>query len=516
MTLHMHLFDRDAILDYRIKQKLRETVMREDTKEYKPNLVKQNGVVMESTLTREGFAKVAKNPFKLDIDMLQRYYEPIKLNLLKGIRKAVASNKLTDKYLSDEANYETIVKYVLDHYMIDNTYNLEKNVSDSRGRSIYQALKRVGNPITAKDFRALLVVPTPMYLSKNNTKALNDIYYFIAELTGSKATTEQGKIDDGCKAFTNRELPVLDLTNEDDRDELHELIWLERIYNRLDALFASKLPGVLWEIPLEIDCSMSVNQIVGALTNDKRLLTRTNVIGDTIRDPWHVEGVRRLAIKKVGTPTFYGSSESAISLLKKANITPCKTELALIKKEFTEGGLAITKAFKDAIIKNYNAHTPIIPMKIWNETFDLEVSKWRASGSKIVVTEAFDSKSNKYKRSFTHKVNYIPDYKHQKLFFATCLVHNLDSQAINWIAVNLNAWCITIHDALIALPGVCGRARELYAVRLKAINNDRNSIIMNFRKSIGATDTKSDVAFYKLYNRVEQADDVKFNPHCMK
>ena len=43
---------------------------------------------------------------------------------------------------------------------------------------------------------------------------------------------------------------------------------------------------------------------MGALTNDKRLLESTNVIGDILTDPWNVEGVRRNAIKAAGTPVL--------------------------------------------------------------------------------------------------------------------------------------------------------------------------------------------------------------------
>jgi len=43
---------------------------------------------------------------------------------------------------------------------------------------------------------------------------------------------------------------------------------------------------------------------VGALTNDKRLLESTNVVGDTLSDPWHIDGVRRLTAKSIGTPVL--------------------------------------------------------------------------------------------------------------------------------------------------------------------------------------------------------------------
>jgi hypothetical protein len=62
---------------------------------------------------------------------------------------------------------------------------------------------------------------------------------------------------------------------------------------------------VYWNIPLEIDATMSLAQVVGVLTNDARLLDRTNVINETtLLDAWHVEGVPRLHTKTVGTPVL--------------------------------------------------------------------------------------------------------------------------------------------------------------------------------------------------------------------
>lgn len=45
-------------------------------------------------------------------------------------------------------------------------------------------------------------------------------------------------------------------------------------------------------------------QVVGALTNDQRILESTCVIGDKLSDPWYIDGVRRVTAKAVGTPTL--------------------------------------------------------------------------------------------------------------------------------------------------------------------------------------------------------------------
>lgn len=518
LEFNVSKIDKEALTAYRIRNKLRKFLMREDVKDYAPNMVKVLGKVKETGLVRQGFAKVAKNSFRYDIDALQRYYEPIKANLVKTITKAKEKGYIKEKYLVDEANYETIIKYCLDHYMIDNKYNLEANISDSRGRSIYKALKRIGNPITSKDFRALLVMPS-IYVHRDNADQMNDIYYFIAELIGSKALTEADKIQDGIKYYSRYELPELELTTEHGQTDMHELIWLDRIYTKLDALYARKVPFIEWDIPLEVDASMSIAQVVGALTNESRLLERTNVIGSILSDPWFIEGVNRLTAKTVGTPTFYGSSQSATSLIRSKGLAINPDEIKAIRKEFSTGGLAIMKQFKDAIIKNYNVHAPIIPMKIWNDNFDVYVNKFKPAGAKLVVTEAWTGlgKGKGFKRSFTHQPVMVPDYSRMKLFWATCLIHNLDSQLVNKIPQQLpNDWMLTIHDAVIAGPGVCKRVRNQYAIGLKEVNKNRNIILNDFKRSIGATTVKADVAFYKLHEATQQAEDIAFNASAMK
>ena len=297
------LLDSKELINYRFNKKMSKFLMRENTELKASNLVKVNKTIVETGLNRPGFAKAAKNPFRYDIDMLMQYFTPIKQNIIKSMTKAAEKGTLNDEYFVDPANYEEVATYCLTQYCVDNTYNLEYNISDQRGRSIYNASKRVGNPIASKDFRALLVAPA-ILVHRANKEQMGDIYYFIAELLGSKATTERSKIAQGMKWYRERKLPKLDLDTEHDRSELHELIWLTRIYDRLTELYSKATPFIRWDIPLEIDASMSIAQIVGALTNEKRLLERTNAIGSTLSDPWYIDGVRRLAAKAVGTPVL--------------------------------------------------------------------------------------------------------------------------------------------------------------------------------------------------------------------
>ena len=95
-------------------------------------------------------------------------------------------------------------------------------------------------------------------------------------------------------------------------------------------------------------------------------------------------------------------------------------------------------------------------------------------------------------------------------------MHNLDSQIMNRVALNLDQWMLTIHDAVITAPGTAYQVRELYAKLLKEVNTNRHTILANYRKSIGATTLKTDIAFMKLHKAVQQADDVEFNASAMK
>lgn len=544
LEFNTSLINDDEFKEWRVQSRLKAMVMRLDKTNYPSNLVKVNGKETETGIDRKGFANVAKKEFQLDTETIIKYRRPIIQNLIKSIKIGIEQGKIKDKFFQDKANYRLIVNKAIEYYLANpkQRYNLEKNVSDQRGRSIYKALKRIGNPTSSKDFRALLVVPKEYRItitagSELAKTQIEDIMYFIGELTGSKAVTPRGKYLAGSKAYRTRHLPKLDLKSEEDRKDLHELIWLERIYAKLDTFY--KENTVIWDIPLEIDASMSMAQIVGALTNDKRLLESTNVIGDTLSDPWHIDGVRRNAGKAVGTPVFYGSSQSAMGLIsakkqlfeqillaENPNVSEeeylkarakSKKEIQLIRKEFNSGRFAIMKQFKDLFIKNYSVEKPVIPVKLYNESFSIHVNKFTTVGSELIVTEAYDTKSGKFKRSFTNEPILIPDYKRMKLFWATCAIHGIDSQIMNKLAEDyMHMWMLTIHDAIICLPGDASILRKAYAGELKDVNINRTRIIKDFRESVGATSTKADVDYYKLCKAVVEAPDVPYQATAMK
>ena len=496
----------EEINEYKIDWNMEKYLLKLDTEIYPDNLVKTHSGIKPTGIRRAGFAKVAKNQFKFDRVLLAKYREPIILDLIKSIEQSIEKGKIKDKFFCNPSNYTKIVGLCVDYYINnDKSFNLEKNVSDQRGRAIFQALRRIFNPITSKNARALLVASDSVVVTPKSVLELDDIYYFIAELAGtkSKKPTESSKIFAGKVAYKTRRLHKLDLSVSDDRDNLHENIWLERIYDMLDTVYSSG--SVQWNIPLEVDASQSIAQFVGALTNEIRLMERTNMVGDTLSDPWRCNGVPRLSVKFVGTPRFYGSSASASKLLRSRKVAPVQSHISAINKMFATGSFSIMAKMKDCIVSNYTNHKPVIDIKIWNETFKVECSRMKAIDAKIIVTEAWNSTKKKFTKSITREPIYVPDYEYFSLYWQTCIIHNLDSQVMNKIALAMDEWMLTIHDAIIALPGTCGRARGLYANQLQQINANRFSIMRDYRESIGATSIKADMDFMDLYNMVHQA-----------
>ena len=197
---------------------------------------------------------------------------------------------------------------------------------------------------------------------------------FIAELTGSFVAgsgNKEDKIKCGEQDYREGNVHVLDLSTEDGRKDLHENMWLERLYNELDLYFdifvgdkqlraialnvgTYREAGFKWSVPLELDASASLLQYMGVLLNDKRLMEMTNVIGDTLEDPWKLEGMSRLMLKTAATPMLYGSSQTPSDLWRKAKLEFTAADIELYGKEMANGPFGLVNMFKDFIINNFH------------------------------------------------------------------------------------------------------------------------------------------------------------------
>jgi len=409
-----------ATVEYRRQAKLTKYMPRREVLAQPTNLTKAPSGTKDNGLVRKGFATSAVVDYTYDTVMLEKYYDTILANTIKSMQK-IASKY--DYVMDDTSGYAVISELVLEEILVnpERKYNLECNVSDQRGRAIYGALKRVFNPIGYKDARALISFTEGQTITLDSRDALDSIYGFIAELLGLKRQRYSTRILAGMIAYKRRELPPINLDTEEGRKELHEHIWLERIYDKLDEL--NEVGTVVWDIPIEVDATMSLAQVLACITNDKRLMQKTNMIErDDIQDAWHIDGVRRVSAK-TQVATFYGSSASVASLLKSNNIEVDKDEVRAIRKEFNRGAFAVIKAFKDAVIKFSDVQTPIYKVKGWNEEYIVEVNKSKVVASDLKPYMVWNPAKKRTKTFFMHKPIRVPDYDAFRTYFATGLTY---------------------------------------------------------------------------------------------
>ena len=116
-----------------------------------------NGKTVDTGLVREGFAQAGNSAFTYDQEVMFEYKDVIQANLTKSMDKIA---ELCPNLRHDQASYDTISVDILDYYLESNaTYTRGNNYNDSRGRAISSCLSKVGNPISSKDFRSLIVIP---------------------------------------------------------------------------------------------------------------------------------------------------------------------------------------------------------------------------------------------------------------------------------------------------------------------------------------------------------------------
>lgn len=337
------------------------------------------------------------------------------------------------------------------------------------------------------------------------------VFLFIAELTGSfipGTGTMQDKIDCGADDYVTNDLPEMDLSDEEDRKDLHELVWLERLYDELDEYFEVPLSSdkcmvrklsvdteayredtYKWTVPVECDASASMLQYEGILLNDKRLMEMTNVIGDTLEDPWKLEGMSRAMLKKAATPMLYGSAKACHELWQDANMPYTPEDVALYTKEMADGPFGVANLLKEFIINNANPKAEM-QVKIWNDTFSVSCNRFRSVGEKTKAYKIWDSIDKQYNIVLHTDTKKVPDLEQFRRYFMTLLVHNLDSQVANTVIGKVKdkyGWGIPIHDAFLVSPAAAADVRRWYAEELEKIYANRKEILTNYFKSIGIT-----------------------------
>lgn len=337
----------------------------------------------------------------------------------------------------------------------------------------------------------------------------NAIFLFIAELTGSfEAGT--GTVDDKLKCgqqdYINQHLHDLDLTKEEDRKEVHQNVWLERLYNELDCYFelpkgnkvcralaldigAYRTSSYQWSVPIELDASASVCQFLGVLLGDKRLMEMTNVIGDTLQDPWKLDGIPRSMLKTAATPMLYASSKSCSELWRDAKIDFTPEHVALYNKEMSEGAFGLANMFKEFLVNNCQPK-PVMDVHVGSDEFTVYCNRFRNVGEKTKAYKIWDSVDERYNIVLHTDTKKVPDLEQFRRFWPTCLVHNLDSQVMNNVVnkvMNKYGWGIPVHDAILISPAAADDVRQWYAEELEGIYENRSTILQNFFTSIGIT-----------------------------
>ena len=463
-------------LKYRLKK----------TKSMLNNIVQINGKHIPTGLIRDGFKKAGNNPFKYDTRYIKKYLNEIAFNLKKGLEGS-----------TKDVTYQEIIEELINYYSVDgSTYTLGNCIIDSRGRSIFQCAKKIFNPVSSKDARALLIIES----QKLTSSAFKAIYAAISELLGYRGKNYEDKVSYGQAMYVTRELPSIeDMYTSKNYDKLHERIWLERIYENLDTYETTG-----WYVPIELDALASQIQLVAVLTNDHTYMDGTNLIGEDFSDIWTVDYCSRTHVKKALTPKLYGSSRNPRELWDKNHLEYTQKQVNAITKDLAIGKFANANKFKDFIIDNVQPQTKMT-VHIWNEVFQIECNRFKWEETTQVEYNIYATQQSKIKR-VVRTVNLVPDTNQFKRYFQTLLLHNLDSQIANYICEHMT-WVLPNHDAFTVHPNDADWVRKLYVEKITQVYKNRKTILKDYLDSIGID---------KTYEDKDEEEVEEFSGYCLK
>lgn len=357
---------------------------------------------------------------------------------------------------------------------------------------------------------------------------------FIAELNGYGKGTTDGKFRFGLSCYANRTLHSIDLNTDNGRAELHENIWLERLYNELDqvhdvrtseervlAIMVEEVSdSIQWTVPIEVDATSSMLQYMGALLGSKTLLTMTNCIVENaeLDDAWGVvEDTPRLAVKTIMTPRLYGSSVNALELLQGESKLEGHDLSGYATKVMSSPAYGLADAFKEFILRH------VVPkeemqLHVWDEQFRVKCNHFRQIGEYTKYYKAYDTTEGKEKVFRNVHTKKVPDLKQFVRYFVTALIHNLDAQVANTVTDKVfekYGWVIPIHDAFVIPPQAANDCKNWYAEELTKIYQDRKAILTNYFNSIGIS-RKASTEWANLMKRVDKVEDFVCSPYALK
>lgn len=257
---------------------------------------------------------------------------------------------------------------------------------------------------------------------------------------------------------------------------------------------------------------------MGILLGDKRLMEMTNVIGDTLEDPWKLEGMPRKMLKTAATPMLYGSSQTCHELWQDSSISYTAEDIELYSKEMADGAFGVANLLKEFIINNADPKTEM-NVKIWNEMFSISCNRFRNVGEKTRAYKIWDSIDEQYNIVLHTDTKRVPDLEQFRRYFMTLLVHNLDSQVANTVigkVMDKYGWGIPIHDAFLVSPAAAADVRKWYTEELGKIYMDRNQILTDYFQSIGITGAAIS-QWNTLKSKIVPADTwININPMALK
>ena len=513
-------------------------------------------------LKRPGFQYSAETPYSFDVEMMTKYRDIIinnaNLNMLDTMKKY-------PHLIEDVANYKVTTNSVINEIILaDDEYYLGDVTNDSRGRVNYKTASKIFNVIGYKDARAVIKYD-PVSITG---KKLSHIFKFIGELTGSKEMGTLREID-GISAYFNRVEIELDFNDPKDCKELHEKMWLERLYIQLDALFSAdacdddtannaflrlitrtKLEAVangtgstqieLYQdmrsfvseykvmfhnvtVPCEKDATASMIMIIGALLGHNQYLTETNCAGNTRDDAWTIPDVTREQVKKSLTPILYGSSASVTKLLRKAQIDATDDELNILHRELTQGKFALAVRFKDFIFNNCQTK-PFMKLHVDEEQFIVKCNRHEVTGDYVTEYRLVDTMGKKpvVKRVRHTTVKEVPNLRAFVRFMMTGLIHNLDSQISEKICLavgtNGSSSIISVHDAWVHSPIDGDIVEGAFTEAIDHIYQNRAKILENYFNSIGINMNKATVRreWEKVLQMIDPIKDFKCSTNCLK
>lgn len=231
-------------------------------------------------------------------------------------------------------------------------------------------------------------------------------------------------------------------------------------------------------------------QYFGILLNDRRLMERTNLVGDTLSDPWKPRtDINRSMFKEAMMPILYGSSEPCYELWKSNKRDYTFEQVEQFNQELSGSEWGLINFFKEWLISSVNP-TATMEIHLWNEKFTIECNRYIHKGDITTTYSIYDSETKLVHDIHHTSTKKIPDLKQFSRFFVTLLVHGLDSQVADAVALKIHrkyGKVITIHDAFLVTPDAAEDTRKWSSEMLEQIHADRESILTNFFNSAGVT-----------------------------